>query len=55
MIHHRQRLPLGFKPGNDLLRIHPGLHDLQRYLALNRLHLLGHEHDTKATFADLLQ
>jgi hypothetical protein len=29
MIHHRQRLPLGFEAGDHLVRVHAGLDDLQ--------------------------
>jgi hypothetical protein len=54
MIHHRQRLPLGFEARNDLPRIHPRFDDLERDRAPHRLRLLGHKHDTHAAFADLL-
>ena len=33
MVHHRQRLPLGFEPGDDLLCVHAQLDDLQGDLA----------------------
>ena len=55
MVHQGQRLPLGLEPGDDLPGIHARLDDLQRHLALDRLRLLGHEHDAQAPFADLLQ
>ena len=31
MIHHRQRLPLGFETGDHLPRVHSRLDDLQRH------------------------
>src|SRR5262249_27460755 len=55
MIHHRQRLPLGLKSGNDLPGIHPELDDLQRDHAAHGLFLLGHEDHAEAAFADLLE
>ena len=55
MVHHRQCLPLGLEPGNHLPGIHSRLDDLQRYLARNRLGLLGHVDDAHTPFADLLK
>ena len=55
MVHHRQGLPLGLEAGDDLPRVHARLDDLQRDGPLDRLGLLGHEHDAHAAFADLLQ
>ena len=55
MVHHRQGLPLGFEAGDHLPGVHARLDDLQRDRALDRLGLLGHEHDAHAAFADLLQ
>ena len=55
VIHHRQRLPLGLEPGDDLGGIHARLDDLERDLAADRLFLLGHVDDTHAPFADLLE
>ena len=55
MVHHRQRLPLGLEAGDHLPRVHAGLDDLERDRPLDRLGLLGHEHDAHAAFADLLQ
>ena len=55
MVHHRQRLPLGLEAGDHLPRVHARLDDLERDRPLDRLGLLGHEHDAHAAFADLLQ
>ncbi len=55
MVHHRQRLPLGFEAGDHLPRVHARLDDLQRDAAFDRLLLLGHVDDAHAAFADLLQ
>ena len=55
VVHQRQRLPLGLEPGDDLLRVHARLDDLQRHLAAHGLGLLGHVDDAHAPFADLLQ
>ena len=55
MVHHRHGLPLGLEAGDHLPRVHPRLDDLQRDGPLDRLGLLGHEHDAHAAFADLLQ
>jgi hypothetical protein len=43
MVHHRERLPLGVEPRDDLARVHPQLDDLERDLAADRLVLLGEE------------
>ncbi len=55
MIHQRQRLPFGLKPGNDAFGVHPRLDDLQGHAPVNRLFLFGHEDHAAAAFADLLQ
>ena len=55
MVHQRQRLPLGLEAGDHLPRVHARLDDLERDRPLDRLGLLGHEHDAHAPFADLLQ
>ena len=55
MLHHRQRLPLGLEAGDDRLRVHAELDDLERDAAAHRLLLLGHVHDAAAALADLLQ
>ena len=53
MIHHRQRLPLGFKARDDLLGVHAQLDDLERDAAADRFLLFGHVNDAAAAFADL--
>ena len=55
MVHQRQGLALGLEPGDDLLRIHPRLDDLQSHPAAHRLGLLGHVDDAHAPLADLLE
>jgi hypothetical protein len=55
MLHHRQRLPFGLEPGDNLVRVHTGLNDLQGDASFDRLFLLGHVNDAHAPFADLLQ
>ncbi len=53
MVHQRQRLALGFEPGDDLLGVHPPLDDLERHLSTRRL-LLGEVDLAHSSFADLL-
>ena len=55
MIHHGQRLPLGFEAGDDLLRVHAQLDDLERHAAAHRFLLLGHVNHAAAALADLFQ
>jgi len=55
MIHQRQRLPFGSNRAITCRRVHPGLDDLERHLALDRLDLLGHIDQSKAAFPNLLQ
>ena len=55
VVHHRQRLPLGLEPGDDLLRVHARLDDLQRDPAADGLLLLGQEDDAHAPLADPLE
>ena len=55
MVHQRQRLPLGLKPGDDLFGVHAQLDDLERHPAADRLLLLGHINHAAAAFADLLE
>ena len=55
MVHHRQRLPLGFEASDDLPRVHAGLDDLQSHATTHRPLLLGDEHQSHAAFADLFQ
>ena len=55
MIHHGQRLLLGFKPGNHIFRVHAQLDDFERNPAANRLFLLRHINHPAAAFPDFLQ
>jgi hypothetical protein len=55
MVHERQGLSFRLEPGDDLARVQPRLDDLEGHLALDRVHLLGHEDRPHAAFADLLQ
>ena len=55
VVHHRQGLPLGLEPGDDLATVHARLDDLERDLALHGVRLLGHVDGAHAPFADLLQ
>ena len=55
MVHHRQRLPLGLEPRDDLPAVHAQLDDLERDAAFDRLALFGHPDFAEAAFADLLQ
>src|SRR5262245_25812787 len=54
VVHQGQGLALGLEAGDDLLRVHPGLDELERHHALDRLGLLSHPHRAHAPFADLL-
>ena len=55
MVHHRQRLTLGFEAGDELPGVHAALDDLHGNAAFHRAKLLGHENRAHATFAELLQ
>jgi hypothetical protein len=52
VVHQRQRLPLRLEAGDDGAGVHARLDDLQRYLAADRLLLLGDEHQPHAALAD---
>ena len=54
MVHHGQRLSLRLEAGDDRLRVHAQLDDLQRNLAAHGLLLLSHINHAHAAFADLL-
>ena len=54
VIHQGQRLPLGLEPGDHVARVHPGLEDLERDLAADRLGLLGDEDQAEAALTDVL-
>ncbi len=55
MIHHGQRLALGFETGHDFPRIHADLDNFESDAAFDRLFLLGHINYPKAPFAELLE
>jgi hypothetical protein len=55
MIHHRQRLALGFKASDHLFGIHPQLDHFEGDATPDRLFLLCHIHHPTATLTDLLQ
>ena len=55
MVHHRERLPLGFKARDHLPGVHAELDDLQRDAAADRLLLFGHVDDPAAALADFLE
>ena len=54
VVHQGQGLPLGLEPGQDGPRVHAGLDELQRHLALDGLGLLGEVDGAHAPLADLL-
>ena len=54
MVHQRQRLALGFKPGQHGLGSHAGLDQLEGDHSPHRLALLGHPDRAHAPFADHL-
>jgi len=54
VIHHRQRLPLGFESREDLAAVHARLDELDRHAAADRFGLLGDPNGAHAPFADLL-
>ena len=55
MIHQGEGLFFRRESGDDLLRIHARLDDLQRDFAADRLGLLGHVDHAHAPLADLLE
>jgi hypothetical protein len=54
VIHHRQRLPLGFEAGDYLPRVHSRLDDLESHAAPHRLLLLSQVHHAEAALAKKL-
>jgi hypothetical protein len=54
VVHHRQCLTLGLESGHDLLGVHAGLDDFQRYKAADGVGLLGFVDLTHAALADFL-
>ncbi len=55
MVHHRQRLTLGFEAGHHFAGVHADFDDFERNAAFDRLPLLGHINDAEAAFAQFLQ
>src|SRR4030095_11748823 len=55
MVHHRQRLALGFEPGDEPAAVHAQLDDLERHAAAHRLGLLRDIYHAAPAFADALQ
>ena len=55
MVHHRQRLTLGFEASNHLLRIHTKLDDLECDSPANGFLLVRHVHRAEPAFADELE
>src|SRR5437762_2604961 len=55
MVHHRQSLSFRFKAGDDLLRIHTWLDDLQCDTTADWLGLLRDVDNSHSPFADLFQ
>jgi hypothetical protein len=50
MIHHRQRLPIGFKPSNHLLGVHARLAESERDPLVDWLGLLSDIDDARVAF-----
>src|SRR6185369_8448986 len=55
MVHHGQRLPLGFETRDDAFGVHSQLDDLERHPPAHRLFLFGHVNHATTAFADLLK
>ena len=55
MVHQCQRLPLGFKTGDDILGVHAQLDDFEGHQSANGFLLLGHIDHPAAAFTDLLE
>jgi len=55
MVHHRQRLALGFEARDDLPRVHAKLDDLERDAAANGFLLLRHVNDAASSLTDFLK
>jgi hypothetical protein len=54
-MHHRQRLPFRFKPGNGLLGVHPQLDHFERHGSAHRFGLLCEIDYAATTFTDTFQ
>jgi hypothetical protein len=55
VIHHRQRLTLGFETRHHLAAVHAQLEDLESDAAFHRLPLLGHPDFAETALTDFLQ
>ena len=55
VVHQRQRLALGLEPGQDGLRVHARLDELEGHEPLDRLALLGHPDGAHAPLADCFE
>ena len=55
MVHHRQRLALGFEARDDRPRVHAQFNHLQRHQAAHRFFLFRHVNGAATAFADFLQ
>src|SRR5438034_6971376 len=55
VVHQRQCLPLGLKPGDHALRIHSRLDDFQSDPPADRCLLFGHVNHSASAFTNLLQ
>src|SRR6266542_2539270 len=55
VVHQRQCLPLGFKPGNHALRVHSRLDDFQSDPPADRLLLFGHVNHPASALTYLLE
>jgi hypothetical protein len=54
MVHHRQRLTLGFKARDDLARVHAELNYFESDPAADGLFLLSYEDSATTALADFL-
>jgi hypothetical protein len=55
MIHQRERLAFGLKPGDDAFRVHARFDDFHGHPPAHRFFLFGHEDDATTAFPDLLE
>jgi hypothetical protein len=55
MLHHRQRLPLGVEPRDDVTTVHSGLEDLEGHAPAHGRVLLRQVNLRETALADLLQ
>jgi len=55
VVHHRQSLPLSLEAGDNLLRVHPRLDDLQGHTASHRAFLFRQVDNAEPSFAKSAQ